>query len=49
MVQIAGLISHQQREKLIVPIILDCIKDSEDEERRMMGVSLLDDLAEILG
>jgi hypothetical protein len=49
LVQIAALMNEKQREKLIVPIILDCIKDAEDEERRIIGVTLVDELAEVLG
>lgn len=32
-----------------MPIILECIKDVEDEERRIIGVTLVDELAEVLG
>lgn len=49
MLLITKLLSPQQREKQIVPIILGCLNDKEDEQRRIIGVTLLDDLATILG
>lgn len=38
-----------EREKYILPIIIDSIKDEEDEERRLTAVILIDELAETLG
>ena len=32
-----------------MPIVLDCIKDDEDDERRLTGVILIDELAEVIG
>ena len=32
-----------------MPIIQECIKDEEDEERRMNSIILVDELAETLG
>jgi len=49
MVQIAKLLTPHEREKKLLPIILDSIKDEEDEERRMSGLILIDELCEILG
>ena len=34
---------------MIVPIILDCLRDTEEEERRIVGITLVDELAEALG
>ena len=39
---------EHQHEK-VLPIIMDCIKDDEDEERRFTGVVLIDELADTLG
>jgi hypothetical protein len=49
MVLITKLLSPQQREKQIVPIILGSLSDKDDEQRRITGVTLLDELAETLG
>jgi len=49
MVLITSLLSQYEKEKLIVPIILESVKDEEDEERRFYGVVLIDELAETLG
>lgn len=49
MVLISKLLLPEQRDKLIVPIILGCLNDKEDDSRRTMGVQLLDELADILG
>jgi hypothetical protein len=34
---------------VILPIILDSINDSEDEDRRLTSIILIDELAETLG
>ena len=49
MVQIAKVLTHNEREKLIIPLIMDCIKDREDEDRRFTAVVLSDSLCEVLG
>jgi hypothetical protein len=49
MVQITKILSPQDRENKILPIIQECIKDEEDEERRMNSIILIDELAETLG
>ena len=49
MVQITKLLSDYEKVKLIIPIVLESIKDEEDEERRWCGVVLIDELAEALG
>ena len=49
MTQITKLLSDYEKEKLIIPIILDSIKDEDDEERRWCGVVLIEELAEALG
>jgi serine/threonine-protein phosphatase 4 regulatory subunit 1 len=37
------------KKKYILPIILEAMKDEEDEERRLMSVILTDELAQSLG
>jgi hypothetical protein len=49
MVQITRLLTPQDRLEHILPIILDCIRDEEDEERRLTAILLIDELAETLG
>ena len=49
MVQITKVLTERDREAKIVPIILDCIRDSESEERRLQAVILIDELCEVLG
>jgi hypothetical protein len=49
MVQITGILTPQDRLELILPIILDSIRDQEDEERRLTSILLIDELAETLG
>lgn len=49
LVQITGYLTPADRLSLILPIILDSIKDEEDEERRLTSIVLIDELAETLG
>lgn len=49
MALISNLLNKHEREKLILPIVLDNLKDEEDEDRRITGVMLVDELAETLG
>lgn len=49
MVQITKILTPVDRQDKILPIIQECIKDEEDEERRMNSVILVDELAETLG
>lgn len=37
------------REQKVVNLILDCITDEEDDDRRYTGIFLIDTLAETLG
>lgn len=39
----------EDRTDKILPIILECIRDDGDEEKRIMGLELLDRLAEQMG
>jgi hypothetical protein len=49
MVQISQYLTPSDRQGLILPIILDSMRDQEDEERRLTSVVLVDELAETLG
>lgn len=33
----------------ILPIILDCVRDDSEEEKRILGLELVDNLAELMG
>ena len=46
---ITSYLSQADRQTLILPIILDSIKDSEDEERRLTSIIIIDELCETLG
>lgn len=49
MVQIMDCMSVKDKKHYIIPIIIDAIKDEEDDERRYVGVVLIDELAQSLG
>ena len=49
MVQIMECMSLADKRQYIIPIIIECIKDEEDDERRLVGVILIDELAQSLG
>lgn len=48
LVKVAKLMTHEDRTEKILPIILDCIRDSEDD-KRILGLDLVDNLAELVG
>lgn len=39
----------EDRTERLLPLILDCIRDDSDEEKRILGLELVDKLAELLG
>ena len=41
--------THEDRTEKILPIILECIRDDSDEEKRILGLELVDKLAEQVG
>ena len=41
--------TQKDKRQYVLPIIIDCIKDEEDDERRLVGVVLIDELAQSLG
>eukprot|EP00355_Strombidium_rassoulzadegani_P000111 CAMPEP_0168609238 /NCGR_PEP_ID=MMETSP0449_2-20121227/1090_1 /TAXON_ID=1082188 /ORGANISM="Strombidium rassoulzadegani, Strain ras09" /LENGTH=332 /DNA_ID=CAMNT_0008649349 /DNA_START=109 /DNA_END=1103 /DNA_ORIENTATION=- len=48
-VQMAKVMKHEDRQARVVNLILDCISDMQDDDRRLTGVILLDNLAGVLG
>jgi hypothetical protein len=49
LIQIMDCMTTSDKRRYIIPIIIDCIKDEEDDERRLVGVVLIDELAQSLG
>ena len=49
MASITECLTQKDKESFILPIIIDCLKDEEDDERRFAGVILIDELAQALG
>ena len=49
LVIISNFLTNDDREKYILPIIMDSLKDQHDDERRLMAIRLIDELAESLG
>lgn len=41
--------TNEDRTEKILPIILECIRDDSDEEKRILGLELVDKLAEQVG
>ena len=39
----------KDKVQYVLPIVIDCIKDEDDDERRLNGVVLIDELAQSLG
>lgn len=48
-VQIAQVLSKEDRSSLLVPVVLESLRDDSDEERRFIGIRLMDELVETLG
>lgn len=49
LVQATTLLTSEDRTDKVLPIILESIKDDSDEERRILGLEMVDKLAELLG
>ena len=47
--QIAKVLTKDDRMNLIVPIVVESLKDDSDEARRFIGIRLMDELVEALG
>jgi serine/threonine-protein phosphatase 4 regulatory subunit 1 len=43
------VLTSEDRTEKVLPIILECIKDDSDEERRILGLEMVEKLAELLG
>ena len=46
LVMVSKVMTHEDRTDKILPIILENIRDDGDEEKRILGLDLLDRLAE---
>ena len=49
LVKVSKLMTNEDRTEKILPIILECIRDDSDEEKRILGLELVDKLAEQVG
>jgi hypothetical protein len=47
--RVAKLMTTEDRDGKVVNLIIDCIVDEEDEERRLTGILMLDELLEVVG
>ena len=45
LVKVSKIMTLEDRTDKILPIILECIRDDGDEEKRILGLELLDRLA----
>lgn len=45
----ANLLTNEDRIEKVLPIILDNIRDDSDEERRILGLEMIEKLSEALG
>lgn len=46
LVNVSKIMTNEDRAEKILPIILECIRDDSDEEKRILGLELVDKLAE---
>ena len=49
LVKVSKLMTNEDRAEKVLPIILESIRDDSDEEKRILGLELVDKLAEQLG
>lgn len=49
LVKATTILTTEDRTDKVLPIILDNIRDDSDEERRILGLEMVDRLAELLG
>jgi hypothetical protein len=49
LVKISKLMTSEDRSEKILPIILESIRDDSDEEKRILGLELVDKLAMEIG
>lgn len=46
LVKVSKIMTNEDRADKILPIILETIRDDSDEEKRILGLELVDKLAE---
>lgn len=46
LVRVSSLMTREDRTEKVLPIILESIKDDSDEEKRILGLELVEKLAE---
>jgi serine/threonine-protein phosphatase 4 regulatory subunit 1 len=49
LVKATNLLTTEDRTDKVLPIILESIRDDSDEERRILGLEMVDRMAEMLG
>lgn len=49
LVKAASILTQEDRTDKVLPIILESIRDDSDDERRILGLEMVDKLAELLG
>jgi hypothetical protein len=49
LVKVSKIMTNEDRAEKVLPIILESIRDDSDEEKRILGLELVDRLAEYLG
>lgn len=49
LVKTTAILTSEDRTDKVLPIILESIKDDSDEERRILGLEMVDKLSELLG
>lgn len=49
LVKVTKIMTNEDRADKVLPIILETIRDDSDEEKRILGLELVDKLAEFLG
>lgn len=49
MAQMMECMTLRDKRQYVLPIVLECMKDEDDDERRLVGVMLVDELAPSLG
>lgn len=49
LVKITKIMTNEDRAEKVLPIILESIRDDADEEKRILGLEMVDRLSEFLG
>lgn len=49
LVKVSKIMTNEDRAEKVLPIILETIRDDSDEEKRILGLQLVDKLAEQIG